>query len=191
MQTKRIAFSAIFCALIFVATAFIKVPVAIGYFNLGDAFLLISAVCCGPFGGAIGGMIGCALADVIGGYAVYAPFTLVVKGVEGLICGLLFLMIKRNEKGYFLRTFVAFIVSLLWMVAGYFITNWILYGIGEAVSVGLPCDFLQAGMSLVVASLIFTALANIPYVVRTFNLKGFEEPKKRREGCKIKSLKTK
>lgn len=101
MQTKRIAFSAIFCALIFVATAFIKVPVAIGYFNLGDAFLLISAVCCGPFGGAIGGMIGCALADVIGGYAVYAPFTLVVKGVEGLICGLLFLMIKRNEKGYF------------------------------------------------------------------------------------------
>lgn len=184
MQTKRIAFSAIFCALIFVATAFIKVPVAIGYFNLGDAFLLISAVCCGPFGGAIGGMIGCALADVIGGYAVYAPFTLVVKGVEGLICGLLFLMIKRNEKGYFLRTFAAFIVSLLWMVAGYFITNWILYGIGEAVSVGLPCDFLQAGMSLVVASLIFTALANIPYVVRTFNMKGFEEPKKDEKDAK-------
>ncbi|MDD6054543.1 MAG: ECF transporter S component [Clostridiales bacterium] len=184
MQTKRIAFSAIFCALIFVATAFIKVPVAIGYFNLGDAFLLISAVCCGPFGGAIGGMIGCALADVIGGYAVYAPFTFVVKGVEGLICGLLFLMIKRNEKGYFLRTFAAFIVSLLWMVAGYFITNWILYGIGEAVSVGLPCDFLQAGLSLVVASLIFTALANIPYVVRTFNLKGFEEPKKDEKDAK-------
>lgn len=178
MQTKRIAFSAIFCALVFVATMYVRIPFAIGYFNLGDAFILVSAVCCGPVGGALSGLVGATLADLVSGYAIYAPFTLVVKGVEGLLCGILFKIIKRKKKGYFPRVFAAFFVSLVWMIAGYFFTDGILYGIEAAIADGLACNALQAGISLAVAGFIFVALAHIPYVVGTFNLKDFENDKR-------------
>ncbi len=174
MQTKKIAFSAIFCALVFVATMYIRIPFAIGYFNLGDAFILVSAVCCGPVGGALSGLIGATLADLVSGYAIYAPFTLVVKGVEGLLCGILFNIIKRRKKGYFPRVFADFFLCLVWMIIGYFVTDSILYGIEAAIADSLVCNALQAGASLVVAGFIFTALANIPYVVGVFNLKDFD-----------------
>ena len=76
----RIVLTAMFAALVCVSTIVIQIPSPVGgYVNLGDALVLMSAFLLGPiYGGAAAG-IGSALADLITGYAYYAPGTLVIK----------------------------------------------------------------------------------------------------------------
>ena len=83
-QTKlrTLILAAMFAALTCVATMIIHIPSPIGgYFNLGDCMVLLSAFVLGPVWGTAAGGIGSALADVICGYFVYAPGTLVIKAL--------------------------------------------------------------------------------------------------------------
>ena len=90
-QTKlrTLILAAMFAALTCVATMIIHIPSPIGgYFNLGDCMVLLSAFVLGPVWGTAAGGIGSALADVICGYFVYAPGTLVIKALMGLLAAL-------------------------------------------------------------------------------------------------------
>lgn len=60
-----------------------------GYFNIGDSMVFFSALTLGWRTGAICGGIGSATADVLLGSGIYAPLTLVAKGAEGLVSGVL------------------------------------------------------------------------------------------------------
>ena len=86
-QTKlrTLILAAMFAALTCVATMIIHIPSPIGgYFNLGDCMVLLSASCSVRSGAQRQGGIGSALADVICGYFVYAPGTLVIKALMAL-----------------------------------------------------------------------------------------------------------
>jgi len=89
MKTRDLAAAAIFAALTFVVTRYTVVPIPAtrGFFNLGEVVIYVAALTYGPFVGMVAGGLGSALADVAAGYGYYAPFTLVIKGVEGLIVG--------------------------------------------------------------------------------------------------------
>ena len=92
-QTKlrTLILAAMFAALTCVATMIIHIPSPIGgYFNLGDCMVLLSAFVLGPVWGTAAGGIGSALADVICGYFVYAPGTLVIKALMALAAALIF-----------------------------------------------------------------------------------------------------
>ncbi len=90
MKARELARSGVMTALVFVVTrAFaIPIPQTKGFFNLGEAAVYASALLYGPLVGALAGGVGSALADLSLGYAHYAPFTLVIKGLEGLVVGL-------------------------------------------------------------------------------------------------------
>ena len=87
LTTSKIALYGMFMALNTVSTMIISIPsiATQGYINLGDAFVILSGLVLGPFGGLVVGGIGSALADILLGYAYYAPYTLIIKGLEGLI----------------------------------------------------------------------------------------------------------
>ena len=57
LGTKQIAASGVMAALVCVATLFIVVPVPAtqGYFNVGDAMVMVAALTFGPLVGAIAG----------------------------------------------------------------------------------------------------------------------------------------
>ena len=77
---KHLSFTAVLAALCCVSTVFFVVPLpASGYFNMGDVFVLLSGWLLGPLYGAAAAGLGTMLADVVGGYASYAPATLVIK----------------------------------------------------------------------------------------------------------------
>lgn len=101
---KRTALLGLFGALVIVATAVMRFPVPTFnlYFNLGEAVIYLTALLFGGPSGAIVGGVGSALADVLGGYPVWAPITLVIKGLEGYIVGK---AAKRvlSPRGYNLR----------------------------------------------------------------------------------------
>lgn len=88
--TVFISLLAILTALTTVATIVLIVPfpTTAGYFNLGDALVMISGFLLGPLGGFIAGGAGSAIADLIVAPA-YAPITFIAKGFEGMCVGLL------------------------------------------------------------------------------------------------------
>jgi len=92
-----LAVAAVFAALVCVATIIfsVYVPATKGFFNVGESMVFLSALLFGSFVGAFAGGVGSMLADLILGYPVYAPATLVIKACEGAVVGALK---KRNPK---------------------------------------------------------------------------------------------
>jgi len=84
--TAAIMFIALVCVVTISFT--LSVPVTGGYFNLGEAIIYIAALTFGPMVGALAGGVGAAIADIIVA-PVFAPGTLIIKGVEGAIVGFL------------------------------------------------------------------------------------------------------
>lgn len=147
-KSKLVATVGVFAALTTVATVIVQIPVpeTKGYINLGDAVVLLSGIVLGPAAGALAGGIGSALADVLSGYAHWAPFTLVIKGVEGFLAGLL----SRTGKKA-LRT-LGVLLAAFEMVLGYFLVETLLYGVGAALA-ELPGNVFQAVFGALVALL--------------------------------------
>ncbi|MEM0313920.1 MAG: ECF transporter S component, partial [Candidatus Bathyarchaeia archaeon] len=73
----------------------VYVPATHGFFNIGESMVFLSALLFGPFVGAFAGGVGSMFADLLLGYPHYAPATLIIKGCEGAVVGLLK---RRNPK---------------------------------------------------------------------------------------------
>lgn len=148
MQTNKLAYIALFAALVAVATMVINIPLPAvqGFINVGDSLIFVAGLLFGPVVGGLAGGIGSAIADLLLGYAHWAPWTLVIKGIEGVIVGYLAT-----------RPLVAMPVAGLWMVFGYFIAAIFFYGFQPAL-VTIPMDLLQALSSVVLGYLLFKAL---------------------------------
>lgn len=135
----RIAVSAVMAALVCVATVIVQIPnpATRGYINIGDAMIFVSALTFGTFVGGIAGGVGSALADVVSGYGLYAPFTLIVKGLEGVIAGLI-----TNRKNV-TRDILAVAIAGGEMIVGYFLTEFYLLQFGWAALTEVPGNIFQ------------------------------------------------
>ena len=90
-QTRMLVMAGLFAALGCVATMVLQVPSPTGcYMNLGDTVVILGAYLLGPVYGAIAGGVGPALADLLSGYGVYVPATLVIKALMGLTAAQLY-----------------------------------------------------------------------------------------------------
>lgn len=144
MQVRQLARLALLIALVAAATLVLRLPMPAteGYLNLGDALIIAGALLSGGRVGGLAGGLGSALADLYGGYTHWAPFTLVIKGGEGLLIGWL-----GQGRGWLFRTGVA-ALGMAWMVLGYFAVEFKLYGPGPAWG-SLWGNTLQGAASLV------------------------------------------
>lgn len=124
--------------LIMVVTLFVRIPVpGGGYFNMGDVLIIFTGLFAGWKTGLIAGGIGSALADLIG-FPVFAPITLVIKGLEGLISGL-------GKPGRKVDTFIFPALAVIVMVGGYFLGTWFFPNLGKAMALAdLPVNIIQA-----------------------------------------------
>lgn len=151
---KTIAYIGIGSAIVCAGTMLIQIPVpqTKGYINLGDALVLTIAMLFGAKIGGLAGGIGSALADIILGYAHWAPFTFIIKGIEGLIAGSLAYKAQKTS----LRILFLILAGIV-MVAGYFIAEVFLYGIGPAIA-ELPGNCFQAGSGVLISTLLVLAI---------------------------------
>lgn len=150
-----IVYAALSIALVILSTMVIRIPTIKGYVNFGDTMIFVIAIVLGKKTGFLGGAFGSAIADILGGYAIYAPGTFIIKGLEGLICALLVWKGSDNK----LNTsslIISPVVAGLWMVLGYFIYEYILFGFGVAFP-DIFTNLLQGGVSAVAAiPIVFT-----------------------------------
>src|SRR5947209_20206832 len=76
--------SAVTIVMVFLSTFLFQLPIPStqGYFNFGDIMIFTFAFAFGPVIGGISGAVGSSLSDAVG-FPTFAPFTFVIKGLEG------------------------------------------------------------------------------------------------------------
>jgi len=142
LTTRELAASAVMAALVTVATMLIQFPIPVteGFFNVGDSMIMVAALAFGPVVGFIAGGLGSTLADLLGGWYLWVPFTLIIKGIEGFLAG--WIMKKKSENKSKIYLVIAWLVGGLEMVTGYFLVQVYLYGFGAAL-VEIPFNLVQ------------------------------------------------
>ena len=150
-RTEFVVLSAMFAAIITVLTFVGRIPVGNGYIHVGDSVIYLAAcVLPAPYALVAAGMGG-AMADALGGFALYIVPTFVIKALISLPFSSKgdLILTKRNA----LMVIPAGIIT----VSGYFLTGLILYGWSGTV-VGLLGDTIQAIGSAVLFIVLAAAL---------------------------------
>ncbi len=146
-KVKKLAIAGVMAAMICVLTIFPHIPLGSGYIHLGDGLILLAVMLLGPLGipaAAVGSM----LADLLV-YPVYAPVTLVVKGLMAAVAWLIY---RKNDLR---RTVLAFIAAEVVMVLGYFVYEWI--AVPEFALADIPGNLIQA-VAGVCVGLVLTSI---------------------------------
>ncbi|MFX1492728.1 MAG: ECF transporter S component [Promethearchaeota archaeon] len=158
-------FAALTCGLTFIVP--FTIPATQGYINLGDIGVMITGILFGPIIGGISGGIGSMITDIVLA-PVYAFPTLIIKGLEGFIVGLI-ANPRKNYIKFNYKDILAVIAGGLLMVYGYFLTEIFLYGFPGALFEFFFNVTIQFGLAAVI-TLIFTFFArkniitNLPQV---------------------------
>lgn len=168
ISTKKIALNGLMIALVFLATYFTRVPEPIppGYVNIGDAVIMIAAILLGRRSGLLAGAIGSCIADLAAGAFIYAPITLIVKGIEGYAIGAIAFSGNGRSSGEFKRI-IAVVVGALIMVGGYFSAESFILGMFDktfgvtAAVANLPLNLIQGAISAVIGYILAAILTKI------------------------------
>lgn len=155
-NVKSFAMTAMFAALITVTTMFIKIPTPFGYAHAGDSMVYLGAtILPGPFG-IIAASLGGALADLLSGYAHWAIPTAIIKALNAVpfvMCSIALKKHSKDNKIINIPNLAMLIPAAIVTIGGYFVANFIIYGLGAAIG-ETPSQCLQA----VTASIIYVSL---------------------------------
>lgn len=146
-RSRQLVLSAALAALICLLTTFLRLPVPVpqGYIHLGDVAIFLGAMLMGHNVFAAAG-IGSALADLLSGFALYAPVTALVKALMGLMAGY---AVEKTSALW--QRGLLFLLCGTFMALGYFCFEWPVYGWAAALSALLPNllqGWISAGLSL-------------------------------------------
>ena len=148
LGSKQIAAIAVMGALTTVATMLIYLPFPAtgGYFNLGDAIVVATALIFGPVVGAIAGGLGSGLADLLGGWYTFVIATTIIKGTEGFVVGYL---AGDPESRTYTKALIAWVAGGVVLVGGYFVAEAFFLGMGiPAAQAEIIINVPQAIMSI-------------------------------------------
>lgn len=160
IKTKQLAAAGFMAALVMVGTLIIQVPTpAKGYIHIGDSLVYLSGILLGPVMGSLAAAIGSALADLTSGYAIYAPATFLIKGIDALVTGYCYYALTQKNTSLLINAIASVIGMVLGgsiMVVGYLGYETILYGFATAV-LSMAANTIQAaGGGLLALPLILT-----------------------------------
>ena len=155
-RVRELVETSLLIALVFIATKFINVrlPISVngGLIHLGNTMLFTAAIVFGARKGATAGAVGMGLFDIVSGWAAWAPFTFVIRGFMGLIIGKVAYMNGKNGTSIVYNA-AGILLSSVWMIVGYYITEGLLYGNWLAPMTSIPGNITQ---------IIFGTIVSIP-----------------------------
>lgn len=153
-RVLTLAYGGMLAALVFVATCFFRIPVAVtqGYIHLGDGFILLGAALLG-WAAVPAAAIGSMLADLLAGYTLYCLPTFLIKGAVAAVA----VYATHQQKPLWL-TILLLVAAECVMVGGYFVVEWLFLGYGLAAAVGALIPNMVQGLSGVVIGLVLLPL---------------------------------
>ncbi|MCB2299991.1 ECF transporter S component [Clostridium tagluense] len=167
IKTIDIVQISLMAAITFIATSVIHFPSSMGVLHLGDSMIFLSAILFGRKKAAISSAIGMCLFDLMTGYTMWAPFTLVIKGGMGYIAGTI--AYRKNYDGNkFSNNVFAFVIAGIWMIVAYYLGGAIIltfiskeFTLQKALIIALkdiPTNILQVVGGMALALPLITAL---------------------------------
>ncbi len=151
--TQKIVMTAMFSALVCVATMIVKIPSPLkGYINLGDCMVLLAGWLLSPVYGFLAAGIGSALADLFSGYVVYAPVTFLIKGAMAIVAYYLYSLLNKRFSDIPSRIVSATFSEVL-MISSYFLFEGVLYGFAPS-ALNIPANTVQGVAGLVLGVLL-------------------------------------
>ena len=168
-KTFDLVLTAILAALIFTATLInIKLPIGQGgLIHLGTSMLFIAAILFGPKKGALAGAIGMGLFDILGGWAIWAPTTIISRALQGLIVGKI-AWSKGHRGDNIGLNILGAVVSMPVMIAVYYIGQAIMFKSWIAPLASVPGDIIQNVVGLLIAIPVCIALKKTSYFRKNF-----------------------
>ncbi|MCL2177524.1 MAG: ECF transporter S component [Firmicutes bacterium] len=162
MKSFKIAYTAMFAALICLATWLLRLPIpgGVGIVHLGDFFIFAAAFFLGLRKAAMASAVGSSLANILMGLPIFAPATFIIKGAMPIIVCLI-------VRGNFTmpKMVVAFATASAFMVVGYFWYVWLIFGWHYAVA-----DFffglIQPAVCITLALIAIPLLKQNPYLMQ-------------------------
>lgn len=174
-KTKKIVMAALMAAMTCIATMVLMIPSPMnGYVNLGDGLVLLSGIILGPiYGGAAAG-IGSMMADLLSGYAHYAPGTLIIKALAAVVGGFIYhwsiTKLSSNKKlnssivSHSLPIILAGIGGGIIVTGGYFFYSSLFLGKGLAAIASIPGNIIQNILGILISSALMPFLMKTPFV---------------------------
>ncbi|WP_342542573.1 ECF transporter S component [Paenisporosarcina sp. FSL H8-0542] len=165
-RTFDLILTSMLIALVFVSTLLlnIKLPITAngGLVHLGTAMLFIASILFGPKKAAIAGAVGMGLFDLVSNWTLWAPFTIVARGLQGYIVGKIAWSNGRNGNSVAFNL-LATIVSIPVMLAVYYLCEGVLYGNWIAPVASIPGNIVQNVVGIIVAIPVASALKKVPF----------------------------
>ena len=157
-QTYGLAKSALIMSLVMMATIFLRMPIPLteGYIHLGDAMVFLSVLTLKKKDAVLASGIGSALADILGGFAMWALWTLIIKASMAMVASSILNTGKGRDAR--LRYITAMTSAGFLMTASYYIAELIMYGNPPVALIGVPWNIGQFAVGIVIAQSLFKTI---------------------------------
>lgn len=159
LDVYQVVVTAMMMGIIMVAILLLRVPVPFtqGYVNLSDAMVFMAVIILGWKYGAVAAGLGSMLGDLMSGFPIWAPWSLVIKALMAVIFGGI-LQSVAARKAVSSRRFLSveilgMIAAGLFMTGAYYLAEGIMYGNWAVAILGIPWNMAQfaVGTALAVA----------------------------------------
>lgn len=156
-SSVKITMTALFAALCCIATMVIQIPTPTdGFINLGDCIVLISGYLLGPVYGGLAAGIGSMLADILSGYAYYAPATFIIKAVMAVCAFYLYKILSGSTSSVMTRiaSVISALICEIIMILGYFAFSAFILGAGLGAINGIPGNVVQGAAAIIISTIL-------------------------------------
>ena len=165
-KTRQLVTTALMISLIVLGTLLFRLPVPMtqGYIHLGDTMICLGVMLLGKRNSAIAAGIGSAMADLLGGFSYWAPWSLFIKFAMAFTAGLIIekrINNRNDSESRSLLYITALTARGLVMCAGYLIAERLMYGSWAAAFIALPWNFGQFTAGIVLSLLISHAMPKL------------------------------
>jgi uncharacterized membrane protein len=168
-KTQKLVLTALLACLGTVAILIFRIPVPgdQGIIHLGDSIIFLAVLILGTKYAVPAAAIGHSMANILGGLAMWAPWTFVIKGTMALITGVFITNMLKDNKDCspFKKTLIkvtGMILGGTWMISGYYVAGGIMFGNWIVALVGIPWNIGQLAVGIVVALALSAALCKTP-----------------------------
>ena len=143
-RIKMMCISGIFSAIVFVVTAYLHIPTYNGYVHCGDGFIFLAACILPTPYAMLVGAIGALLADLLTGFAIWAPGSVVIKALIAMLFSC------KAKKIVTVRNSIMLLPAALISIVGYYLYEVLITGNFIVSLSGIPGSAIQAVASSIV-----------------------------------------
>ena len=167
-KVYNVVLTGIMMCLVMVATMTIRIPVPFtqGYVHLGDTMIFLAVLVLGKRNATLAAGFGSGLADLLSGYAYYAPWTLAVKALMAFVVGAALERMEKKgqlEEGHVsLPVLLAMFFGGLEMTVGYYVAASLMHGNWYTPLFSVPGNIGQFAVGMVLAFILAKALYKTP-----------------------------